>query len=62
MFGEKLQNLRKEKGIFQEELSEVLDVSRQSISKNENGSSQPSFEKLVLISKFFNVSIDALLV
>lgn len=61
MFSEKLQNLRKEKGISQEELSEILDVSRQSISKYENGTSQPSFEKLVMIAKYFEVSTDDLL-
>lgn len=61
MFDEKLQNLRKEKGISQEELSEILDVSRQSISKYENGTAQPSFEKLVMIAKYFEVSTDDLL-
>jgi transcriptional regulator with XRE-family HTH domain len=61
MFSERLQSLRKEHGISQEELSEVLDVSRQSISKYENGTAQPSFEKLIVLSKYFNVTIDDLL-
>lgn len=61
MFGKKLQQLRKEKGVSQEELSEILDVSRQSISKYENETAQPSFEKLLLLSKYFEVSVDELL-
>ena len=61
VFGEKLQQLRKEKGISQEELSEIIDVSRQSISKYENETAQPSFENLLLLSKYFNVSTDELL-
>ena len=61
MFSEKLQKLRKERGVTQEELSEILDVSRQSISKYENGTSEPNFEKLLILSKYFNVSLDELL-
>lgn len=61
MFGEKLKELRVKKGISQEELSELLDVSRQSISRYENGTSQPDFEKLVQLSKYFEVSTDYLL-
>lgn len=61
MFSEKLQKLRKERGVSQEELSEILNVSRQSISKYENGTSEPNFEKLLILSKYFNVSLDELL-
>ncbi|MGX6979258.1 helix-turn-helix domain-containing protein [Vagococcus elongatus] len=61
MFGEKLKELRKEKGISQEQLSELLDVSRQSISRYENGTAQPDFDKLITLSKYFEVSIDSLL-
>lgn len=61
MFGERLKELRKAKGVSQEELSEALDVSRQSISKYENGAAEPSFDKLTLIAKFFDVSFDYLL-
>ncbi|MGL4695335.1 helix-turn-helix domain-containing protein [Enterococcus larvae] len=61
MFSDKLKELRMKKGISQEELSELLDVSRQSISRYENGSSQPDFDKLLLLSKYFEVSIDFLL-
>lgn len=61
MFSEKLKELRVKKGISQEELSELLDVSRQSISRYENGTSQPDFDKLLLLAKYFDVSIDFLL-
>ncbi|KAF1299314.1 transcriptional regulator [Enterococcus sp. JM4C] len=62
MFSEKLRDLRMKKGISQEELSEVLDVSRQSISRYENGTAQPDLDKLVLLAKYFEVSTDYLLV
>lgn len=61
MFDKKLKELRKRKGISQEQLSELLDVSRQSISRYENGTAQPDFDKLLLLSKYFEVSIDSLL-
>lgn len=61
MFSEKLKELRKEKGVSQEALSELLNVSRQSISKYENGTAQPDFEKLALIANYFEVSFDYLL-
>ncbi|GCF95665.1 transcriptional regulator [Enterococcus florum] len=61
MFHEKLQELRKSRGMTQEELSEVLDVSRQSISKYESGTAEPSFEKLRMIAVYFGVSFDYLL-
>ncbi|MBO0412231.1 helix-turn-helix transcriptional regulator [Enterococcus hulanensis] len=61
MFSEKLKELRKSKGISQEALSEVLAVSRQSISKYENGTAEPDFEKLAIIADFFQVSYDYLL-
>lgn len=60
-FGEKLQLLRKQKGLSQEKLSEQLKVSRQAISKWELGESLPDTENVVCLSKFFGVSIDYLL-
>ena len=60
-FGEKLQELRKSRGLTQEELSEVLFVSRTAVSKWESGRGYPSIDSLKEISKFFSVSIDALL-
>ena len=60
-FNEKLQQLRKNKGMTQEELAEVLYVSRTAISKWELGRGYPSIDSLKDISKFFSVSIDDLL-
>lgn len=60
-FNEKLQELRKNKGLTQEELAEVLYVSRTAISKWESGRGYPNIESLKEISKFFDVSIDDLL-
>lgn len=60
-FNEKLQELRKNKGMTQEELAEVLYVSRTTISKWELGRGYPSIDSLKDISKFFSVSIDDLL-
>lgn len=58
---EKLQELRKAKGMTQEELAEVLYVSRTAISKWESGRGTPSIESLKQLSAFFSVSIDDLL-
>jgi len=60
-FGEKLQFLRRLKGISQEELAEHLEVSRQAISKWENGTSVPDSSKVVKLSRLFSVSTDYLL-
>ena len=58
---EKIQYLRKEKGYSQEALAEICQVSRQSISKWETGYMVPDIDKLLILSKTFNVSIDILL-
>ena len=60
-FNEKLQELRKQKGLTQEELAELLYVSRTAISKWESGRGFPNIESLKAISKFFSVSLDKLL-
>ncbi|MBR3837516.1 MAG: helix-turn-helix transcriptional regulator [Clostridia bacterium] len=60
-FNEKLQELRKRKGLTQEELAELLYVSRTAISKWESGRGFPNIESLKVISKFFSVSLDELL-
>lgn len=60
-FNEKLQELRKQKQLTQEELAESLYVSRTAISKWESGRGYPSIESLKAISEFFSVSIDDLL-
>lgn len=60
-FHEKLQELRKNRGLTQEELAETLYVSRTAISKWESGRGMPSIESLKAISKFFAVTLDDLL-
>ena len=60
-FGEKLQELRKSRGLTQEELAEALYVSRTAISKWESGRGYPSIDSLKEISRFFSVTIDDLL-
>lgn len=60
-FHEKLQELRKKRGLTQEELAEALYVSRTAISKWESGRGYPSIDSLKEISNFFSVSIDDLL-
>ena len=60
-FNEKLQELRKQKGLTQTELSEILFVSRTAISKWESGRGYPNIDSLKAIAKFFGVTIDELL-
>lgn len=60
-FHEKLQELRKQKNLTQEELSEILFVSRTAISKWESGRGYPSIDSLKVIAEFFGVTIDELL-
>ena len=60
-FNEKLQELRKSKGLTQEELAEKLYVSRTAVSKWESGRGYPNIDSLKEISMFFSVSIDELL-
>lgn len=60
-FNEKLQELRKQKGFTQEELAELLFVSRTAVSKWESGRGYPNIDSLKAISKLFSVTIDELL-
>lgn len=60
-FNEKLQELRKQKGLTQEELAESLFVSRTAISKWESGRGYPNIDSLKAISRFFGVTVDELL-
>ena len=60
-FNEKLQELRKQKELTQEELAEVLFVSRSAISKWEAGRGYPNIDSLKAIAKYFGVTIDELL-
>ena len=60
-FSQKLQELRKQKGLTQEELAKSLYVSRTAISKWESGRGYPSIDSLKEIAKFFSVTVDQLL-
>ena len=60
-FNKKLQELRKQKGLTQEELAENLYVSRTAISKWESGRGYPNIESLKAIAKFFSMTVDELL-
>ena len=60
-FSENLKQLRKEHHLSQEELAELLDVSRQAVSKWEQGQGYPEVEKLLLLSSKLNISLDALM-
>ena len=60
-FSEKLRKLREEKRMSQEELAEMLDVSRQAVSKWEQGMGYPEVEKLLLLSGKLGVSLDDLM-
>ena len=58
---QKIVQLRMSKGISQEQLAEILGVSRQSVSKWEMGQMLPQIDKVLRLSEFFNVSTDELL-
>ncbi len=60
-FGKKLQELRKQKGLTQEELAGALYVSRTAISKWESGRGYPNIDSLKAIAAFFSVTVDELL-
>lgn len=59
-FNEKLQKLRKEKKYSQEELADMLDVTRQSVSKWESGQTYPEMDKLLAICKIFGCTLEEL--
>ncbi len=58
--GETIYRLRTEKSLSQGDLAEMLDVSRQSISKWENNSAVPDLDKIIKLSEIFGVSLDEL--
>lgn len=60
-FAETLKNLRDIKGMTQKDLGKILGVSRETIAGYETKNHQPDYEKLEILSRFFDVSIDYLL-
>ena len=59
--GEKIAKIRRDNNLTQEQFAEILQVSRQSVSKWELDSVYPNAEKLIMLSKLFNCSLDYLL-
>ncbi|PFG84579.1 helix-turn-helix domain-containing protein [Lactococcus lactis] len=60
-FNNQLKRIRESNGLTQEQLSKILNVSRQSISSWEVGRNFPDLEMIVIISKEFNISLDQLI-
>ena len=60
-FGENLQTIRRKNQLSQEELAEMLGVSRQAVSKWELGEGYPEVDRLLILSKKLNISLDSLL-
>ena len=58
--GEKIRQLRKEKGLTQDAVASALEISRQAIAKWESDQSSPSTENLVKLANLFNVSLEEL--
>lgn len=59
--GDRIQEIRKKKGLSQEDLANSIDVSRQAVSKWESGQSSPELEKIILLSEYFGVTTDYLI-
>ncbi len=60
-FADNLRQIRKEKGLSQEEFAEIMNVSRQAVSKWEQGDGYPEVEKLLLLSNKLNISLDSIM-
>ena len=60
-FGNRLKTLRKEKGYTQQDLSDILQLTKSTVSMYENNNREPEFEKLEEIADLFNVNLDYLL-
>lgn len=58
---DRIQYLRKTKGLSQEELANKVGVSRQAVSKWESGQSTPDIEKIIIMSELFEVTTDYIL-
>ena len=58
---DRIQHLRKTKGISQEELADKIGVSRQAVSKWESEQSLPDIDKIIVLSEFFDVTTDYIL-
>ncbi|MBO0530365.1 MULTISPECIES: helix-turn-helix domain-containing protein [Clostridium] len=61
MFGDRLKELREEKGMTQEQLGKLLNITKQAVYSYEKGDNEPTIDALVKIADIFNVSLDYLL-
>ena len=60
-FKERLKDLRTEKNLFQQDIGKIVGASKMAISHWESGHSEPSIAQLILLSDFFEVSVDYLI-
>lgn len=60
-FHDRLYQLRREKGLSQEELAEVVGVTRQAVQKWESGASRPDMDNLTALARYFGVTLDWLI-
>lgn len=61
LFKERLKDLRLERNISQQELGRIVNMSKMAISHWESGHSEPSIAQLIVLSNFFEVSVDYLI-
>ena len=59
--GKTIHKIRTEAKLTQEQFSQIFGISQQSVQKWESGQATPDLEKIILISKYFDVSLDALI-
>ncbi len=59
-FGDRLYQLRRKQGLSQEKLADLLQVTRQSVSKWESGQAMPELSKLIQLADLFQVTLDEL--
>ncbi|MBQ6921829.1 MAG: helix-turn-helix transcriptional regulator [Clostridia bacterium] len=60
-FKDRLRELRKEKGVFQQDIAALVGTSKMAVSHWEKGHSEPSIAQLIVLSDFFDVSVDFLI-
>lgn len=60
-FKERLKELRKEKGVFQQDIAKLVGTTKMAVSHWEKGHSEPSIAQLITLSEFFDVSVDFLI-
>ena len=61
IFQQRLEELRKENNLTQKQMAEILHIKQPSYARYEDGTTQPSLEKLVIIADTLGVSVDYLL-